>query len=300
VKWLIALVVWITLATPAFANPEKTNSQIEKMTDSQRRQYARIWFERGRDQFERLRHYDEAIASFSESYRYDPRPLILFDIGNVARVAGMNDVAADYFKRYLKAAGPLDAEVAEARHWLTKLGQEPRDERGPVPAEAPAAVAPSPAAVAPAPGATAAPVAATATARDDAARGRTKLLAGIAVGGAGVVLAATGIGLLVHSGSISDQLVADGHAGHFDPALYSRGQNEQVAGAVLIGVGAAAAVAGTVVAILGARQRRQHRAAELAPRGAGSASSSAGLGLGGAGDGVRVGFGGAGFAIGWP
>jgi len=284
VKWLIALVVSIALAPPAFANPEKTNSQIEKMSDSQRRQYARIWFERGRDQFERLGHYEEAIASFSESYRYDPRPLILFDIGNVARVAGMNDVAVDYFQRFLKAAGPLDSEVAEARHWLTKLGHtEARDERGPGHADAPATAAPNPAAIVPAPGPAGAPVADTAAspARADAARGRTKLIAGIAVGGAGVVLAATGIGLLAHSGSISNQLVEDSHAGHFDPALYDRGQHEQVAGAVLLGVGAAAAVAGTVVAILGARQRRPHQTAQLAPR-------ALGIGLGGAG-----------FAIGW-
>jgi hypothetical protein len=288
-KWLVALVLLFAIAPPALANPDKPNTPIEKMTDAQRRQYARIWFERGRDQFERLRHYDEAIASFSESYRYDPRPLILFDIGNVARVAGMNDVAADYFARYLKAAGPLEPEVAEARHWYNKLSgagsRDPRDERaaaGQPTGDAPA-TAPPPAAT-PAGGTNAvavAPVPVPApAARDDAGSGRTKFITGLVVGGAGVVIAATGIGLLAHSGSISNQLVDQSHEGQFDRGLYDQGSHEQVAGAVLIGVGAAAAVAGTVVAILGVRQK--HRVQTQARLGAGT-----------------IGLGGSGLALGW-
>jgi hypothetical protein len=277
VKRLLVIVVLLALAPAALASPEKPNAAVEKLTDAQKRHHARIWFERGRDQFERLRHYDEAIASFSESYRYEPRPLILFDIGNVARVAGMNDVATDYFRRYLKAAAPLEPEVAEARHWLNKLGGRETDDDGSTATRPPASVvAPTAAAAIPA-----AAVPPPAPARDRGIGARTTLIAGITVGSVGVVLAATGIGLLAHSGSIGNQLVEDSHDGRFDPALYDRGSREQVAGSVLVGVGAAAVVAGTVVTILGARQRRhQHQAARLAPS--------------------AVGLGGGGLVVGWP
>jgi hypothetical protein len=273
VKAVLAFILLLAVAPATRAHAD--NKPADKLTDAQRRQYARVWFERGRDQFERLKHYDEAIASFSESYRFDPRPLILFDIGNVARVAGLNDVAAEHFRRYLQVAGPLEPEVAEARTWLNKLSSGAKDAsaNGSAPPDGTATAAPAPAIVP----AAALPPATTPVATADGGHGaRTKLIAGLTVGGLGLALTATGAGLLGDSASLGDQLTAQAKDGHFDRNLYDRGNREQLAGAVLVGVGAAAAVAGTIVAIVGARERRH---AERAPQPTGVTLGASSTGL---------------------
>jgi hypothetical protein len=86
-------------------------------------QRARVHFDRGQSYFEQSQ-YERAIAEFQTAYRLKPIPLILFDIGNVARVAGMHDRALDYFKRYLAVAPANARERPEAEHWLRTLGHE--------------------------------------------------------------------------------------------------------------------------------------------------------------------------------
>src|SRR4051812_23954723 len=57
---------------------------------------AREHFDRGNSYFE-SGQYDNAIREFEASYKIKPVPLLLFDIGNVARVSGKNEMAIEYF-----------------------------------------------------------------------------------------------------------------------------------------------------------------------------------------------------------
>jgi tetratricopeptide (TPR) repeat protein len=109
---------------------------------------AKVHFDRGQSYFEQ-NQYDRAMSEFEAAYKLKPIPLILFDIGNVARVAGKNDKAIDYFKRYLAVAPPKVRERSEAERWLREL-QHGRSARaaatrrsdGPTPAELAAAANP--------------------------------------------------------------------------------------------------------------------------------------------------------------
>jgi tetratricopeptide (TPR) repeat protein len=125
------------------------------LTSEQRTSAAREHFDRGNSYFE-SHEYDNAIKEFEASYQIKPVPLLLFDIGNVARVAGKSEMAIEYFRRYLKSAPPGTRERIEARRFvgeMTKPGYKP-----PAPELPPPAAAPPPAVVTPAPAVAPAPV----------------------------------------------------------------------------------------------------------------------------------------------
>jgi tetratricopeptide (TPR) repeat protein len=134
-------------------------SAADGSTSEGRTAAAREHFDRGNSYFESAQ-YDNAIKEFEASYAIKPVPLLLFDIGNVARVSGKNEMAIEYFRRYLRTAPAGSKERTEARRFLADLTRP--GYKAPPTAAAPAPVesAPPPAAVAPAP--TPAPAAAVA------------------------------------------------------------------------------------------------------------------------------------------
>jgi tetratricopeptide (TPR) repeat protein len=89
---------------------------------------AKIQFDKGQTFFD-MGQYERAIHEFEIGYRLQPLPLFLFDIANVARVAGLNDKAIEYFRKYLQAtqgADEADApERGEARRRLAELKSQP-------------------------------------------------------------------------------------------------------------------------------------------------------------------------------
>jgi tetratricopeptide (TPR) repeat protein len=91
-----------------------------------------------RDYDQASREYDQSMHDFESSYALEPRPLLLFDVANVARVANLPRKAIDYFERYLASAGPNEAERAEAESWLSVLRRTlPPEPAPPVSAPAP-------------------------------------------------------------------------------------------------------------------------------------------------------------------
>jgi hypothetical protein len=180
---------------------------------------AKIQFDKGQTFFD-MGQYERAIHEFEIGYRLQPLPLFLFDIANVARVAGLNDKAIEYFRKYLQAtAGADDTEAperTEARRRLAELKSTPGAHSGKPNAakradvhrlvdemdaalDAPPAPAPAPATTeAPAPAAAPVLVAAPAPARPE--RAATPVykkwwlwtIVGVVVVGAGVGL---GLGL---------------------------------------------------------------------------------------------------------
>ena len=111
---ILAFLLLAGLATPVRA-------QSAAMTPARRASAAKLHFDRGQTYFD-TGQYDLAIREFETGYQYQPLPLFLFDIANVARVAGMNDVASEYFRKYLRSSAPPGAqERFEAKRWLAEM-----------------------------------------------------------------------------------------------------------------------------------------------------------------------------------
>jgi len=88
---------------------------------------ARQHFMAGQDYYTQGR-YEKAIAEFEEAYRLDPRPLLLYNIGQAWEKLGDLVKAVDFLKRYLDA----DPNNAERTTLLNKLAslQERLDNTG--------------------------------------------------------------------------------------------------------------------------------------------------------------------------
>ncbi|HEY8428449.1 MAG TPA: tetratricopeptide repeat protein [Sandaracinaceae bacterium] len=105
--------------------------------------------------------YEEAVSAFQESYRLSGRPLLLFNLANAYERLGRYGDALDALREYLPHAPPDEQELIRAR--IASLEQR----SAPTPAPDPVTAPPS----------------------GDA----SLLTAGIAVGGAGLVLSVSGI-----------------------------------------------------------------------------------------------------------
>jgi hypothetical protein len=91
-------------------------------------------------------------------------------------------------------------------------------------------------------------------------RGRPKKLAGIAIAAVGIAALVCSAALEGAASASGSSLTSDSKAGKtFDNTTWAAGQREDLAGQVLLGVGAVAAVVGTVVAVIGWRESRRAR-----------------------------------------
>jgi tetratricopeptide (TPR) repeat protein len=189
--WTTCIVAWAAISALA-AGRARAETPDSLTTSEQRTAVAREHFDRGNSYFEGGK-YDNAIKEFEQSYAIKPVPLLLFDIGNVARVSGKNEMAIEYFRRYLRTAPAGARERLEARRFLaemTKPGYKAPAAEAPPPAETP----PPPATPPPAPpAAVATPAPATPAAADKQPLYK-KWWLWTAVGGA-VVAVGLGVGL---------------------------------------------------------------------------------------------------------
>ncbi len=240
---------------------------------------AREHYYRGTKAFE-LGLYDEAIAEYMAAYKAKDDPALLYNIAQSHRLAGHPVEALRFYKVYLikLPASSNRIEVESKIVELEKLVEQqkkaahemPPDQVKPLGAAPPAETgaartepAPAPAVeeTSPAPS----PAAETVAAANPNA-GRTKKIAGLAVAAVGIAAVAAGIALEVLAKQSSDDLTAvDRAGGVYDPGKQSGGHTEDLAGAVLLGVGGAAAVAGVIVAVLGFRESRAERKVALTP-----------------------------------
>jgi tetratricopeptide (TPR) repeat protein len=108
--------------------------------------------DRAKDHFERARalaqakQYAAAYDEFAAGYALAPRPLFLFNMGEMARALGQTPRAREHYERYL-AAEPDGAFAKQATQRLTELSvvtPPPAPTPAPAPAPAPAPVAQAP------------------------------------------------------------------------------------------------------------------------------------------------------------
>jgi tetratricopeptide (TPR) repeat protein len=180
-------------------------------------QAARAHFARGRN-YANAGEYDAAIREFRSGFDAQPHPLFLFNIAQCARRGGRNELAVEYYGKYL-AAEPNASDRAEVKRWISVLQKKPAGTApGPAPAPAPATVEP-PAAVAAAPS-----PALTLTVTPAAEPRRSRKPLWIALGVVGGVLVAGGLTLGLVLGLPSHAGPPSGYAnlGSIDAASTAR------------------------------------------------------------------------------
>jgi len=235
-------------------------------SDQERRASARQHYNEGTRWYE-LGHFDQAIKEYEEAYRKFDDPVLLYNLAQAHRQAGHTPDAIRLYKMYLsrspRAGNRAEVELKIAA--LEKVIEDQRRSQSIPPDHAirpgqtetattkPAAKPTTTAMTTPAE-ATAAPTATPAVV-DQPVPGRSKKIAGIAVAAVGLGGVAAGIALSVLAKQASDAVTAEAMAHQpFDPSKQSTGRTDAIVGPVLVGVGAAAVVAGGVVWFLGHRE----------------------------------------------
>lgn len=215
-----------------------------------------------------LQRFAEALALFQRAYEEKQDPAFLFNLAQCQRQLGQYDTAAKSYRAYLNSSPQTPANAEQVR---VLIGEMETAAQRKVASELPL-VTPTPTPVVTTP----TPVVTTpATTSVDHAWYRNPVgwtLVGVGVAGLGV-----SIGLLVHGNDLDHQL---GSATSLTQVqqLQSDRDTFRTAGFALVGVGAAAAVAGAVVLALTARQHHG-RTAWQAPA---VTNGSAALAFGGA------------------
>jgi tetratricopeptide (TPR) repeat protein len=224
------------------------------------RALAREHYVKGTNAFD-LGSYDEAVSEYTAAYRLKNDPALLYNIAQAHRLAGHAADALHFYKIFLSKLpdAPNRSEIETKIAELQKLvEQQKNSETSPptgVKPQSPQEAKP----VETAPAETAAASPAT-VAQPDQHRGRTKKIAGLVVGAIGLAALAGGIGLSVAAQQAGDALTAlDQSGGTFDPAKESAGKSYGIAGPAMIGIGAAALIAGVVVGVLGIREAKSAR-----------------------------------------
>jgi tetratricopeptide (TPR) repeat protein len=191
--------------------------------------------------------YPHALEEFEAARNVKPLPAFDFNIARCYdRMERFSEARAAY-QRYLSSSPPPD-DAGEVQRRIEVL--DARIAAATSPSAASAAVSPAPAAVAPQP----APA-------QTSSRSGAKI-AGVVIAALGVAALATGIAFAIEAQQASDDMSALDRAMPkvmFDPQRDQAGKTDQLAAEVLLSIGAAAAVAGTVVALVGWRAERRHR-----------------------------------------
>jgi hypothetical protein len=244
-----------------------------------------------------LGDYDEAIKEYAAAYRIKDDPALLYNLAQANRQAGHKADAKRFYRVYLarvpeaanrhevelriaeldRADGPAEplprvvpagsgaATVASSRPAVKPVAPSPAVEPAAPPPVAPV-VTPEPKPAATVDAAAAATAAPERAPRAPAGPGVVLERAGIgaAAGGLAVVVGGIVCGALAHGDANTLTSLAH-HGGTFEPGQESAGKALQATEGALIGVGAAAVVAGVVLYVVGRRQARRAAEAPAAP-----------------------------------
>jgi len=216
---------------------------------------AREHYARGRTYYD-LGRFLDAAHEFEAAYEAKNEPNTLFNIGQSYRFVPDYNKAILAFKAFLRHLpdAPNRAEVEARILELQQLQQaQPRATTSP-PAPSPRSATEPARELAPA-----------SPKPPSASRGKPLVIAGIAVAAAGVALVAVG-GVFVAQTRAADDAVNRPKPGAvFSSGMVDTLNRDQALEATFFAVGGAAVVAGTAVAILGARRLRYERKVALVP-----------------------------------
>ncbi|HEY2744787.1 MAG TPA: hypothetical protein VGL86_09200 [Polyangia bacterium] len=204
---------------------------------------ARDHYERGLAKYN-LAEFDAAIVEFKQSYELSKAPRLLFNIAQAYRLKKDLQLALYFYETYLRAdpsppnLADVEDKIAEMKHALDEE-QRRAPTGGPTTTRGGSATA-------------------MGTPRERAPRRRTMAL-GIAVGAVGVASLAVGGGLLGLASSDARSLHAVAVAGQpwtaANQAMFDQGERAQTAGIVMLSVGGALVVGGSVALVIALRGR---------------------------------------------
>jgi hypothetical protein len=245
-----ALIVVVALASTAHAE-----SEAERLYNA------------GQQAYEALR-YDDALGSWEKSYALSKLPALLFNIAQAQRLRGKPGDCTKATANYRKfiALMPKSSERPTAEGFIAELSPCVEQEAKPVVVPPPQVVTP-PAIVQPRPQPQ--PV----VVREG---GKGKRFAGYAVGGAGVILVATGVYFGAKARRFGDEVsdeCADGCDWNLVKDKDAEGKSAETTQYVLYGVGAAAVAAGAVLWWMGSKESAS---VTVAPTSGGAAVSWSG------------------------
>jgi tetratricopeptide (TPR) repeat protein len=235
---------------------------------------ARAHYEAGKKAF-RLGDYDDAIKSWREGYKLKGDPKFLYNIGQAYREKGDLEQAVQFLRSYLREEKEapnreqVESRISEMEALIAARNQErAKPPTGPFEPGANTAhestgkttESSTPHPLTPAP-----------TEKDRAPGGNGKALkiSGIAVGGAGVAMLATGVFFRLRANSAAKEISDAAAAGRpWDEDLQAtddRGRSAAKLSPIFLGVGAGALVAGGVLFYLGLRDRGPARETAFTP-----------------------------------
>jgi hypothetical protein len=249
-------------ATAALAQPAAPRKLKEK-----EKAEARALYDEG------LRHYNvaeyaDAVTAFKGAYLLSGDPKLLFNVAQSYRLSGDCEQALRFYKNFKREA-PRVSNTAEVDAAISKCEAAlPL----PVAAAPPERPAPAPPPVAPPtfPATAPDPVPLEPVGVSQAAAGKSpghgKRVAGVTLAALGVAAAGTGLVLgLSGRAELRDLHSRQGEWGLAEKEKERSAERRQMAGQILLGVGATSLAAGVVVYLMGNSERRSSSQLALAP-----------------------------------
>ena len=243
---LIIALTCVVLSQPAFADEARVLEQAKKLYTDGMKHY-------------NLADYAPALDEFKRAYFAKPDAAFLFNIAQCQRQLGDYEAAAKSYRAFVRESkdlaattreevqrliGEMDKAINEACAKKPPTGTRPTSEIAPVPTPTPEPPVPQPAPP---------PVVPPSATRDVEARPTPwfKNAIGWSLVGAGVAALGAGGGLWGAAGSVDGGTTLGDRIAATDTANTYR-----TAGYVLVGVGAASAVAGAITFVVMARPKR--------------------------------------------
>jgi hypothetical protein len=273
---------------PATQPAPKAGPSKAAPTPEAREAAAKAYFERG-SAYYAAGDYLLARAEFAAGYELSGRPLFLFNMAECSRLNGDLDQARAGYERYLREA-PTGSQVGLAKERLSAMKQpkpepKPQPAAGPVYGPRPATpvasapqIGPQPPVLGPQPPTKSAIGSSSECTAEGgcASSGRTKRLAGLGVGGGGVLLIFAGMYYWRRAANLGGE-VTDACANGCDWATvsddYEASKSAERRQWTMLGFGTAALAAGGVLYWLGMKEEAAAAKVVIVPREGGAAVS---------------------------
>jgi tetratricopeptide (TPR) repeat protein len=210
-----------------------------------------------------LQEWDAAIAKFKESYKLRAAPQPLFNIAQAYRLKGDCEQALQAYKAY-KRNYPDATNMAKTDKFIREMDECTRNKPPPTVTEPakPDATKPEPPPQQPPP---------VERKRATSSSGSGLKITGIVTGAIGVIAVGVGGVFAYKADQASEDARAVRVAAPWEPAIDDRGETAERNARILMAVGGAAIVTGTVLYLLGARSNDEPSVA-VVPRSDGAAA----------------------------
>jgi hypothetical protein len=255
-KWIVAIALLVSV--PAFAADDALAKRLYRQAS---------------EAYE-ARHWDEALDLFRQARTASPRPALLFNIAQCERQLGRYGDAEGDYRAFLRDGQPPPAVRARVEKLIAQMPTPPAPTAPSPPKEvaapAPEMISPAPPASPPAAArpaqsgvANLPPVPVAVAANRKPAGPAHRNAAGWALLGVGGAIAVVGSGLIIHGEQLDSRIPQAGSLVEAHELAVGRDGN-RTAGFVLLSVGGASILTGSVLLIVGRSRQQASRSSYFA------------------------------------